>query len=402
MIKHILLVDDEEPIRLSMKMGLEGDGLEITEALNGCDALDLIKAREGTEEEISLIITDLHMPIMGGMELIDGARKLERRIPILVITGFGDKEILVQLIRKGVDDFIDKPFRVNELREKVERILFREEELQQKQKNLTQKVEEDMEALQEGISRYRLSYEKLSKQVTSAKDAYKNLITLKDGGYKVKMAHRVKPLAFLGGDFFDIRDTETGCDVFVADVSGHDMGASYNAVLLKAFFDENCRTGKDGATFFRMLNEQLLENNQVARMVTGVFARFNLEENHAEITSAAHPPVCIVRKKYPALRLCEGKGGPLGVDPDMEFEANIVDFSEGDRLVFYTDGLPRAQKFCRETGKRVELTEAGIDEMILKHSNEPLEEMVASIWDDIFVWCRKKPNDDMLLVGIEV
>jgi hypothetical protein len=82
----------------------------------------------------------------------------------------------------------------------------------------------------------------------------------------------------LGGDYCALRDQPWGCDLIVADVAGHDLGASYHTVLLKSFFDINSIQGKPGDEFLRSLNDELLDGGCNERMICALFARVNLEE----------------------------------------------------------------------------------------------------------------------------
>ncbi len=399
---HILIVDDEKDIAFSMKMALTGNGKKVSVLSDGSSALNFIHENEGTPNHISLLITDLHMPVMDGITLIDEVNKLERKIPILVATGFGNKNIVVRLIRKGVDEYIDKPFMPDELRERIDKILAKEKERLEKEEALAAKAKVEKENLSDRVSEFRERFLSLHKQVATAKDAYRNLVSVKDGGYRVNTAYRLRPLGELGGDFLDIRDNDFGSDVFVADVSGHDMGASYNTVLLKAFLEESCSLRMDGKSLFRTLNRKLIKMNKLPRMTTGVFARFNLKEKVAEITSAAHPSVSIVHNRLFRCTKAQKNGEVLGINTDAEFETEMVEFEHGDRFIFYTDGLPGAQKLNRQTGIKKELTEVGLDDLIMRYSKLPLEEMISCIWSDVLEWCNKKPHDDMLLLGVEV
>lgn len=120
---HILLVDDENDALFSMKVALEAPDQKVTGVSDGYSALNIIKTKEKTADQIALLITDICMPSMNGMELIDKVKKLRPGFPIIAVTGMGDKKMLVELIRKGVDEFIDKPFSPQNIRERVKRTL---------------------------------------------------------------------------------------------------------------------------------------------------------------------------------------------------------------------------------------------------------------------------------------
>lgn len=115
MPRTILLVDDEEYVRSAMKEILAVWDYVVATAANGREALDAVLEKESSPDPVSLIITDLSMPVMGGMRLIEEVGKLERRVPVLVISGNVDREITVRLLQSGVVEILHKPFLAKEL-----------------------------------------------------------------------------------------------------------------------------------------------------------------------------------------------------------------------------------------------------------------------------------------------
>ncbi len=106
--KRILLVDDEEPLRASLRMMLELDGHQVTEASNGAEALSLF-----TIDEFDLVITDFEMPVMEGNELAVSIKLLAPSLPILMVTA---SERARGGVENPVDALLNKPFTVPELR----------------------------------------------------------------------------------------------------------------------------------------------------------------------------------------------------------------------------------------------------------------------------------------------
>lgn len=112
---NILVVDDEEYMRSAMQTLLEIWGYRTTIASNGQEALDHILEKEPTPHSFSLIITDIAMPVMGGVRLIEEVRKLERKVPVLVMSGNIDRETAAYLNRHEVVDILHKPFMPDDL-----------------------------------------------------------------------------------------------------------------------------------------------------------------------------------------------------------------------------------------------------------------------------------------------
>src|ERR1700746_1749912 len=116
---NILVVDDEPQITRVLKTTLSSRDYGGRRAANGEEAIDEMKTWTP-----DLIITDLRMPIMDGLELCRRVRK-DSRIPIIVLSVKGEEPIKVEALDAGADDYITKPFSVNELLARVRAALRR-------------------------------------------------------------------------------------------------------------------------------------------------------------------------------------------------------------------------------------------------------------------------------------
>jgi len=112
----ILVVDDEEIIRIGCLRILEDSTFHVDLAENGRVGLDKVKA-----DAYDLVLLDLMMPEMGGMELLDEIQKLDPKIVCIIITGFATIETAVDAVKKGAYDYLPKPFTPDEFRAKVNR-----------------------------------------------------------------------------------------------------------------------------------------------------------------------------------------------------------------------------------------------------------------------------------------
>ena len=114
----ILLVDDEKWVRDSSQRLLKESGYEVITAENGQRALDFL-----SKNPVDLILLDLKMPVMSGEEFLQALPPQHADVPVIVITGQGSLDIAVDCMRKGVYDFITKPFDIPQLLLSVERAL---------------------------------------------------------------------------------------------------------------------------------------------------------------------------------------------------------------------------------------------------------------------------------------
>lgn len=119
--KPILVVDDEKNIRLTLSHALESLDVPVRTAVNGEEALKKIK-----EEAFGLLILDLKMPGMDGMEVLRRVRESWPKIRVIIITAHGTIESAVEAMKLGAVDFVQKPFSPGEIRELVTHVLDRE------------------------------------------------------------------------------------------------------------------------------------------------------------------------------------------------------------------------------------------------------------------------------------
>jgi len=106
---NILIVDDEPPIRKLLRMGLSSQGYEVLEAPNGKTALELLARRP------ALVILDLGLPDVDGLELLKRIRQRQQNLPVVVLSSRGDEAGKVAALDLGADDYVTKPFGMDEL-----------------------------------------------------------------------------------------------------------------------------------------------------------------------------------------------------------------------------------------------------------------------------------------------
>jgi DNA-binding response OmpR family regulator len=119
--RSVLIVDDEKNIRLTLSQALEVLEVETDTAANGEEALAKLK-----EKEFGLILLDLKMPGMDGMEVLRRVSEIRPDIRMIIITAYGTVESAVEAMKLGAADFIQKPFAPEEIRGLVSRVMDRE------------------------------------------------------------------------------------------------------------------------------------------------------------------------------------------------------------------------------------------------------------------------------------
>ena len=121
MTKKILIVDDSESIRSLLKYNLETGGYETVVAKDGLEALKIIE----NNDDFNLLLTDLHMPNMNGLELIEKVRKYDRLkfLPILFLTTETNIDMKQRAKNAGATGWIVKPFQSEKLIKTIRKVL---------------------------------------------------------------------------------------------------------------------------------------------------------------------------------------------------------------------------------------------------------------------------------------
>ena len=168
-LEHILIVDDEDSVRTVLMRQLENEGSECRESASAVAALTELENRN-----YSLVISDVKMPGMSGMEFLRRARERNPETSFIMITGFKDIHVAVDSLRIGACDFITKPFDLNTIQHSVDMALERRRLLIEN-RQYREKLESDIRArtmeLHEALNEVEASYCITLETMVSALDA---------------------------------------------------------------------------------------------------------------------------------------------------------------------------------------------------------------------------------------
>lgn len=167
MKEKILIIEDDGPFRKTLTRLLETEGYSVTGAGNGQQAIDAAK-----KTFFELIIADVRLPGgMDGIETVESIKKIRHktRSMVIIITGYADKNAPVRAIRIGVDDYIYKPFKIEEFLFSVERNLevFWVEKERQKYIEMLVKMNKKLKAAEKQLQDYSVRAEKKLRKRTS-------------------------------------------------------------------------------------------------------------------------------------------------------------------------------------------------------------------------------------------
>ena len=118
--KTILWVDDEEIALEVWSQMLQKLGYSVLQARYGYEALEIFKKRKN---KISLVILDMRMPGMNGVEVYDRLKKIQPQVKIILVSGYIEQYVLDEFSQRNFNGYIEKPFKLKELSEKIEEVL---------------------------------------------------------------------------------------------------------------------------------------------------------------------------------------------------------------------------------------------------------------------------------------
>ena len=179
----VLAVDDDPGINRLIADKLRHEGFSCVSYSNGEEALAALETKT-----FDIIITDLQMPGMSGLQLIDEARKKHPRSAYLVITGVNDIHVGIDAMKRGADDYLVKPFQLESLVSSVERALNKkrlELEVEKYRESLEEMVEKRTSQLRTAMKRIELTYDDTLEALGAALDLRDN----ETGGHSRRVSH---------------------------------------------------------------------------------------------------------------------------------------------------------------------------------------------------------------------
>ena len=222
-MSKILIIEDEEPIRrvLVRILSDEDSSFEIQEASDGRKGIDLIK-----KESFDLVLCDIKMPKVDGIELLQRTRKTNTSLPFIMLTGHGNIETAVESMKLGAYDFISKPPDLNRLINSVRNAL-EKKELVTENKLLRQKVEKKYEII--GKSKSIMEIHSMVDKV--AQTEARVLITGESGTGKELVAHNIHERSTRNkSPFIEVNCAAIPSELIESELFGHLKGSFTSAV----------------------------------------------------------------------------------------------------------------------------------------------------------------------------
>jgi len=331
---RLLIIDDEAMVRDSMEAYLEDSGYTVIAVNSGLAGLEVLET-----QEIDLILCDLRMPNLDGLEVLKKVKQREDNIPVIVVSGAGVMDDVVQALRLGASDYLVKPI--------IDMVMLEHSV----QRNL------DLVALERQNQGYRDHLESANRELRRSLD---ELRSDQQAGRKVQMKmlpdfieddglsfrHKIRPSLMLSGDFLDyipLDDKHYG--FYIADVSGHGASSAFVTVLLKNLtyrLKRNLKRGSSQDLFhpvkvLERINQELLDT-ECGKHLTIVYAVLNTETLSLNYSVGAHFPMPVLLVDGKA-QYIEGRGMPVGLFRDAVYSDYQMDLPKAFTLSLFSDGV---------------------------------------------------------------
>jgi phosphoserine phosphatase RsbU/P len=315
---RILLVDDAKANLDILVEGLKPDH-KLSLALNGEMALQ-IAARTPPD----LVLLDIMMPGLDGYEVCRRMRQMPEtaEVPIMFLSSLEEVQNKTRGFEAGANDYLTKPFEMLEVKARVRSLL--------KAKAYSDAVKEQLAAdlrvareIQMGI---------LPHDFTAVEKAY-----------RVSFGAILEPAREVGGDLYGV--CAAGPErlmIFLGDVSGKGIPASMFMVRTVSLAGLLAREIAEPKRILERLNDELSADNASHMFVTFLCAVFEPATHRLTLASGGHCYPLLLPADGPPCWITKTIGTALGFDSGLEFQAMELTLSDGDALVFYTDGVSEA------------------------------------------------------------
>jgi serine phosphatase RsbU (regulator of sigma subunit) len=333
----LLVIDDDAGVRQSFVTYLQDSDFQVYDAPDAKTGLSLFE-----QFTPDLVLTDLKMPGMDGLSLLRSLHDLYPELPVIVISGAGIMSDVVDALRLGATDFLIKPVvdmevLIHAVRRSLERfhLLVENQRYRAELENVNETLRSHIESLEQDQQAGHFVQQSMQPvSPFSARD--------------YTCAHKLIPSLFLSGDCVDYVFLEKRYYAFyLADVSGHGSAAAFVTIWLKNLVAQLVRMRKLLFDFnamhttlqqlVTMLNDEMMQvhlNNHLT-MIVGILDTVTHELFYIV---AGHLPLPVLVTSDGA-RYLEGKGKPIGLFDDNQWEVNHQLLPDGSSLVLLSDGV---------------------------------------------------------------
>jgi len=366
---RVLIADDQPHVLQALELLLKNHGYQTETVNHPARALRALEAREFDVVLLDLNYTRDTTAGGEGLDLVTRIRGLDENLPMVVMTAWSSVDLAVEAMRRGANDFIQKPWQNAQLLEKLQEQIGRRHQMQREQRRRDDELEEARE----------IQSKLLPRQIPQL------------SGYEI--AGMTQPMRHVGGDYYDVvRISETQVALCIADVAGKGLPAALLMSNLQAALKSLLAENLSPRELCRRLNRTLCEVTPVSKFVSFFYAVLDGATNRLTYCNAGHNPPLLVRADG---RICElnAAGAVLGQFPDWVYEQSDLELSSGDRLMMFTDGLVEA---CDQSGEP--FGEGRLGRVARENSDKNAAQLMDAVTQAASDYCGGKFQDDASMI----
>lgn len=331
----LLIIDDDQVVRASLAAYLEDSGFNVLQASNGLQGLEVFE-----RDHPDLVICDLRMPQVDGLELIRRINALQVETPVIVVSGAGVMTDAVEALRLGAADYLIKPLEdlavlEHSVRRALDRAQLRVENLRYREK------------LEAANRQLQASLSLLEEDQNAGRQVQMNMLPqtpwVVDG---LQFAHQIIPSLYLSGDFVDyFRLDEHRVAFYLADVSGHGASSAFVTVLLKFMTTRLLYESRRGGVLpefkpsdvLAHINRGLL-NCKLGKHVTMIGGVIDEQAGSLTYSIGGHLPLPVLFSAGESYYL-QGRGLPVGLFAEATYQDHVMQIPESFSLTLLSDGI---------------------------------------------------------------
>ena len=382
-LPRTLIADDEPDILAALRLLLKNDGYEPETVSSPAAVLEAIE-----RAQFDVVLMDLNYARdttsgREGIDLISRIHALDPSLPIVVMTAWATVDLAVEAMRRGVRDFVQKPWENKRL-------------LQTLRKQV--RHAHARRAAQARLANGRKTEAQLQRELIEARELQENLLAnplLAVPGLEI--AIKWQPAKTVGGDYvaaFEIDDEHVA--LCVADVVGKGLPAALLMSNFQAALQSLALQYSAPAEVSTRLNRVLYSNTPMHKFITAFYGVVNIPHRTFTFTNAGHNPPLLVRANGDGVRL-EAGGSVLGAFADLTYTQSTVQLDKGDRLLLFTDGLSEAIDERNE-----QFGEQRLIDLLCEQREHTPDELKQTIFDAVAEFCGHSFRDDAALMIVSV
>lgn len=333
--KRMLVIDDDPLVRELFETYLEMHGFEVLAAEDGTSGLRLLR-----EQDPDLVLCDMRMPGIDGLEVLKQVREEKPQKPVIMVSGAGSINDVVEALRLGAWDYLLKPLSDKAVLIHAVSNCLRRAQLENENLHYRRQLEEANKELKTSLAVLREDQEAGRRVQAALLPAPESCF----GAYC--FSHMVIPSLYLSGDFldyFEIDDRFLG--FYLADVSGHGSSSAFVTVILKTLITELLRDYKKQQEptilgpdrVFAHLNSELLAAG-LGKYFTMFYAVLDRTTHELSYAIGGHYPRPLISTDG-SLRYLPGEGFPIGLFDFAEYHAESMILPNRFGLAMFSDGV---------------------------------------------------------------